>query len=53
MNVDGLKMGYIFGVGFNFIVLVVDGQCCFIVVVMGVDSVKGCEEEVKKLLCWG
>lgn len=53
MNVDGLKTGYIFGVGFNFIVSVVDGQRRFIVVVMGVDSVKGREEEVRKLLRWG
>lgn len=53
MNVDGLKIGYILGVGFNLIVLVVDGQCWLIVVVMGVDSLKGCEQQVVKLLYWG
>lgn len=53
LNVDGIKIGYIDKVGYNFVVFVIEGQMCLIFVVMGGCIFKGCEVESKKLLIWG
>lgn len=47
MNVDGMKIGYISGVGYSLVSLVISGEMCFILVVMGLKSVKSCEVESK------
>jgi D-alanyl-D-alanine carboxypeptidase (penicillin-binding protein 5/6) len=53
LNVDGLKTGHTSGAGFNIIASSVDGHRRLIAVVMGADSLKGREEQARKLLHWG
>lgn len=52
-NVDGMKIGFIVGVGYNLVVFVIDGLMCLIFVVLGVFSDRVCFSESEKLLIWG
>lgn len=53
MNVDGIKIGYMSGVGYNFVSFVIEGNMCLVVVVMGIDNENVCKVESKKLLSYG
>lgn len=59
LMVDGLKMGYMQVVGFCLIVLVkcvilgVDGQCCFVLVMMGEQKENDCMQDSMKMLNYG
>lgn len=55
--VDGMKIGYIFSVGYLLIILVYclvfNGECCLILVVIGIVFDQVCIQESQKLLNWG
>lgn len=53
LHVDGLKTGHTESAGFNIIASNVVGKHRLIAVVMGGKSIKGREEQARKLLVWG
>lgn len=53
LNVDGMKIGIMVGVGYNLVVLVIQGDMCLIFVVLGVKIDCICFNEFEKLLIWG
>lgn len=52
IGVDGLKIGYMFEVGYGLVGLVKQGDCCVIFVIIGLDSSQVCVEEVECIVNW-
>lgn len=53
LNVDGIKTGHTESAGYNLVVSATEGQMRLISAVLGGHSMKGRENESRKLLTWG